>query len=244
MTASPHITELLPAYALGCLDQPEAERARAHLGECDACRAELEVYEEVVAELMYASRSVAPPPVALKQRILDSLNPSRSVSGPSLRVKTWRDLMSGWSRPQFAFGITALVLIFGLLLANFRLWQRVQALEQQHASVEHIHTVMLMGSEIAPEAHAVLVMPENGEQGALVVDDLPPLDEVHAYQLWLIDENGKRESGGVFTVDATGHATVTVAGPKPLETYKAFGVTVEPLGGSPGPTGPKVLGSA
>ncbi|RJQ80137.1 MAG: anti-sigma factor [Desulfobacteraceae bacterium] len=30
--------------------------------------------------------------------------------------------------------------------------------------------------------------------------------------------------------------------PRPLNSYRTFGITIEPRGGSPGPTGSKVLG--
>jgi anti-sigma-K factor RskA len=36
---------------------------------------------------------------------------------------------------------------------------------------------------------------------------------------------------------------VQVVAPQPLDTYSALGITIEPAGGSPAPTGPKVLGS-
>jgi hypothetical protein len=46
----------------------------------------------------------------------------------------------------------------------------------------------------------------------------------------------------VFSVDAGGYGTTMVTSPLPLTSYVAFGVTVEPIGDSPGPTGQKVLG--
>jgi anti-sigma-K factor RskA len=59
---------------------------------------------------------------------------------------------------------------------------------------------------------------------------------------WLI-ENGQRTSGGVFSVSQEGYGSLRVSSPQPLSNYSAFGITVEPVGGSPGPTGNKVLGS-
>ena len=76
----------------------------------------------------------------------------------------------------------------------------------------------------------------------MVVEGLPVLDEDHEYQLWLI-RNGQRASGGVFSVDADGYGAMVVSSPEALSNYSAFGITVEPEGGSPGPTGDRVLGS-
>ena len=82
----------------------------------------------------------------------------------------------------------------------------------------------------------------DGEHGTLVVDGLPALDEERQYQLWLI-EDGQRTSGGVFSVNPEGYGSLWVLSPEPLSGYSAFGITIEPAGGSPGPTGAKVLGS-
>ena len=107
-----------------------------------------------------------------------------------------------------------------------------------------MQTVSLLGTEAAPEAQALLVIGSDGDEGGLVVEDLPVLDHYHQYQLWLIDRDGQRTSGAVFSVDADGYGTATVGSPLLLTSYVAFGVTIEPAGGSPGPTGQKVLGGA
>lgn len=65
-----------------------------------------------------------------------------------------------------------------------------------------------------------------------------PADKV--YQLWLI-RDGQRTSGGTFTVDANGRGQVPIHPPLPIREYQSMGVTVEPTGGSPGPTGARVL---
>ena len=152
--------------------------------------------------------------------------------------------MQGWFRPQWILATSALALIALLLVSNIALWQRLRVLEQEYEQLNDLHTVTLAGTEAAPQAHAILIAPKDGMEGALVVDHLPLLDSAHAYQLWLVDESGQRVSGGVFVVNKEGYATLTIKAPRPLKSYKTFGVTVEPAEGSPGPTGPKVLGSA
>jgi len=61
------------------------------------------------------------------------------------------------------------------------------------------------------------------------------------YQLWLISD-GEKANGGVFSVNQEGYGNLLVVSSKPLTEYSAFGITVVPEGGSPGPTGVKVLG--
>jgi anti-sigma-K factor RskA len=46
----------------------------------------------------------------------------------------------------------------------------------------------------------------------------------------------------VFSVDSKGYASIWVYSQAPLIQYQQFGITIEPTGGSLGPTGAKVLG--
>jgi anti-sigma-K factor RskA len=87
----------------------------------------------------------------------------------------------------------------------------------------------------------MLFLSKNGEYGTLMVDHLPPLGQDQQYQLWLI-KDGKRTSGGVFSVNLDGYGSLWVTSPEWLANYSALGITIEPTGGSPGPTGAKVLG--
>lgn len=101
--------------------------------------------------------------------------------------------------------------------------------------------VQFQGTNAAPNATGLLVISLDGMHGTMVVDQLPVLGEAEQYQLWLI-QDGERTSGGVFSVDTQGYKSLYIDSPEPLASYSAFGITVEPAGGSPGPTGEKVLG--
>jgi anti-sigma-K factor RskA len=96
-------------------------------------------------------------------------------------------------------------------------------------------------TDAAPDATGLIALSKDGEYGTLMVDHLPPLGKDQQYQLWLI-KDGKRTSGGVFSVNWDGYGSLWVNSPERLADYTAFGITVEPTGGSPGPTGAKVLG--
>ena len=63
----------------------------------------------------------------------------------------------------------------------------------------------------------------------------------HGVSARTIIRDGQRASGGVFAVNDEGYGVLEVSSPDPLASYSAFGVTIEPEGGSPGPTGDKVL---
>jgi anti-sigma-K factor RskA len=69
--------------------------------------------------------------------------------------------------------------------------------------------------------------------------DVLPLDK--QYQLWLA-VGDRRDSGGVFSVSRSGYGALEISAPQPLREYARVGITIEPSGGSPGPTGDRVLG--
>jgi len=104
-----------------------------------------------------------------------------------------------------------------------------------------MRTIALHGTEDAPDAMGTIIVSADGDHGAIVVDGLETLDTAHQYQVWLI-RDGQRTSGGVFSVDEDGYGVLWVSSPEPLAAYDAVGVTVEPAGGSPAPTGIRVMG--
>ena len=77
-----HVYDLLPGYALGCLDAPEERQVTEHLESCEHCRAELLRYGWVVDELPMALEMSAPP-AELKARILGRARQS-SQPGPGI----------------------------------------------------------------------------------------------------------------------------------------------------------------
>ena len=104
-----------------------------------------------------------------------------------------------------------------------------------------MHVLALAATSDTPQALGTLVIGQNGDYGSLVVDHLPTLDNDHQYQVWL-SRNGERISAGLFSVNYEGYASLELQAPLPLILYDTIGITIEPSGGSPGPTGIKVLG--
>jgi len=225
-----HFFDLLPAYALGCLDGEDDLRVAEHLAACKLCRGELERYRSLVADLPFAVAESDPPP-RLKETILQRARQARGMATAAPKIPWWQRVPS-WS-------MVSLVLILALGASNLLLWGRLNTLEiRQRTS---LRTILLQGTTSAPNATGMLVISLDGSHGTLVVDRLPILSESQQYQLWLI-RDGKRTSGGVFSVDEKGYKGMYIKSPEPLDTYTGVGITVEPSGGSPGPTGEKVLG--
>ncbi|MFN2276070.1 MAG: anti-sigma factor domain-containing protein [Candidatus Promineifilaceae bacterium] len=226
------INELLPEYALGTLDVSEADMVRRHLESCAACRQELVSYESVVDALPLAAPTMDPPThlrTAVLERVgeLPATETAESPWWHTLRVRL-QDFLAG---PRWQ---PALVLaVFAVLVGALYFWQ--QANRAQPEQYE------LTATEAAPGAHGVIEVAANGRDATLVVNGLPTLSPQEQYQLWLIVD-GQRASGAVFSVAADGTASVPVDSLRPLSEFGAFGITIEPAGGSPGPTGQRVLG--
>lgn len=101
--------------------------------------------------------------------------------------------------------------------------------------------IVLQGTEAAPLAKGRLIRDPDGKGAVLVVQGMPAPPPGQVYQLWFIRPDGRRDSGGLFTVD-DGRGVLYAHLPANVDEYVAVGVTDEPAGGSPGPTGTKVLG--
>jgi anti-sigma-K factor RskA len=238
MAPMEHPNELLPAYALDSLEREEATEVVRHLAACRLCQDELEVYKSVVHQLALAVPPAEPPP-QLRQRLLDEVGGSRRGAvavGRGTGRASWRRPLAARWRWQAAL----LLLLIVLAVSNLFLWQQFNRLRQEAPPRP---VVSLSGTEVAPQASGVLVFTTDGRQATLIVEGMPSLAAEQQYQLWLI-QNGQRSDGGVFSVDPAGYHTMPVVALRSMAEYTAFGVTIEPAGGSPGPTGPRVLGGA
>lgn len=234
-----HVQDLLAAYALGSLDDEEAAQVAEHMAVCSTCLDELRAYQFVTDRLALASPD-ATPSEGLKQRILDRIQAPRLEPATLPGESWWKQIAGLFRQSAPAWGIASLALVVLLVISNVWWWQRTQR-EEPMVTPGGMRVVAMAGTNIAPSATGTLVISDDGEYGTLVVDGLPPLDAEHQYQLWLI-RDGQRTSGGVFTVNPEGYGALWISSIEPLASFPAFGVTVEPLGGSSGPTGDKVLG--
>ncbi|MCA9872423.1 MAG: anti-sigma factor [Anaerolineales bacterium] len=230
------IIDLIPAYALNSLPAEEADIVAQHLQTCAACRAELAAYEHVVDALPLAAAEVEPS-AELKEQLMQQIRNTgqTAVPAPQAAPTSWQQFLRALS--GFLAGPrwqpVGVVVVLALLIGGFFVWRQATMPATQF---------VLSPTEAAPGAQGIIeVVGSNGRQATLTVTGLPALDPANQYQLWLI-QDGQRTSGGVFSVQTDGSQTITIHAPQPLPAYAAFGITIEPAGGSPGPTGERVLG--
>lgn len=232
-----HVLDLLPAYAIGSLEADELQRVEEHLHSCLVCRNESNAFQTIAGELSFAAPSASPSP-ELRDRLMQRVRvthpaPARErVADPVPARPFWERLLPAW-------GLASLFLILALAASSLILWQRMDQLEFATAP-GGMRAVPLSATDNAPDATGFVLISADGDDGALVVDGLPPLGESQQYQLWLI-RDGKRTSGAIFSTDEKAYGGTRIRAPRPLIDYSAVGITIEPAGGSPQPTGKQVL---
>ncbi len=235
--------ENLAAYALGTLNENETRQLEEHLESCMECQTELTDYMAVSNGLLAALPPQEPHP-GLRKKLEARLPDNRKTSLTS----------SSWSLPRVSFGQVAIAVTFVLLLAlNF-----YSALQMRHIQRQQAELVQRLDAE--QSAIAMLAYPgtqkisfNEGIAGSLLLNaeansavlftwELPELSDDKTYQIWLIDAQGNRVSGGLFTASPEQEYTsIQVIVSSPLKDFVGLGVTIEPWGGSPGPTGLNVL---
>jgi Uncharacterized protein conserved in bacteria len=235
MSDETHVLDLLPAYVLGSLDSEEASHVEEHLSSCLICRNESNAFQTAADQLSFVAPAAVPSP-DLKDRLMQRVQASR----PQPRIPVQPPSRSWLERLLPAWSLASLFFIFALAGFNLFLWQRLHQLEVV-TSPGRMRAVPLSTSDSTSSATGFVLISADGDSGALIVDGLPPLDESRQYQLWLI-RDGQRTSGAVFSTDERSYGGTRIRAPGSLLKYSSVGITIEPAGGSPQPTGPRVLG--
>lgn len=235
--------ENLPALALGALDTGDAEAVREHLLGCPDCVRSLKELRTVQDALNLAVDPV-PLPEGFSERLL-----ARARSAPAVAPARRAGLVAFRDRQRrqwFPWALAAACLVLALLTGGWalRLNDRVQAQRAWYAEmaaliarpdVEEFDLEPASGS-----AHGVAYMSPERDVACIVLGDLPPLPDSRVYQVWL-DAPNRKDSGGTFVPRSNGTAWVFIRQPAGLGEYESVGITVEPRGGSGGPTTPRIL---
>ncbi len=233
MNEHQEIIDNIPAYALGILGDAETEWVEAHLADCASCTAELYAYQETVGLLGHAVPEMQAPE-ALKEKVMAQARQAAAKPAQKVKQSPWRPRAIAGT-PGFSVASVAVILL--LVISNLVLLNQVRSLRANAFGV-----INLAAEEVMPAARGMVIVSADGRYGTLVASNLDELDESQQYQLWLI-KGDQRTSGGVFSVSQSGYTAFQVYSREPLDSFDAFGITIEPYGGSPGPTGDRVLGA-
>jgi len=127
--------------------------------------------------------------------------------------------------------------------ANHRIVEMANERQRAEMLVDFLSAADTTSVKLAAETEKTSGMVRyNPRQGMVVYTaELPALPVDKIYQMWLVPKTGAPISAGIFAPGPHGTRQLWTA-TVPLNTeVKAFAVTIEPAGGVPQPTGPKVL---
>ena len=256
------VEDLLPAYSLGALEADDRQAVGVHLESCPYCEPIARQYLESTTALGLAEPPATPPPM-LRERILAGLLPRESaasdrgfpatVSYGDATRRRWPGVLAVAATASVAMLLIGVLLGMALDMRGevrdlrTESQQLVSMINDQRTFAYAIalpgtEPMLLEATDQAPKARGMLVVSQDHTWGVLVSQGLEKPSESMGYQLWLF-HNSSRVSGGVFTVDDTGYGLFYVKFPGRLDDFSSIGITQEPVEGSAGPTGIKVLGA-
>lgn len=109
-------------------------------------------------------------------------------------------------------------------------------------TADDVLLVNLSGAPPAAPAQARAFLSRSRAAIVFTARGLPRLPDARVYQLWAVARGGQQViSVGTFEPDARGRSQVVADVPALQVRPDALAVTIEPAGGVPAPTGPKVL---
>lgn len=253
------IEELLPFYALEALTDEEKKLVEAYLAEHPEARLQLAEMDTAASALPYGVSPVVPPRrirdalmarVAADERARASKHASRQPSRRAIRFENIFQVFS------LGAAIVAIVWVVVLNIQLSQLRDEVsllgEALVAQSISLQQITaklpqatnstvvTISLSGTTARPDAHGQLIADPNSHSAVLVIAGLGQLEAGKTYQVWLIDGGGPK-SAGLLTVDANGQGLLVLSSKLTIAQFKTLGISIEPDGGSPQPTGEIVV---
>jgi anti-sigma-K factor RskA len=256
MSAHPTNESDFDLYALGALEGAELREFEDHVAGCGDCAPKLAQARGRLAMLALVAPQVAPS-AAAKSRLMARVDANAAAAAGSVR-RSLPDpgrLSRWWATILMPAAAALAVATLVLWQQNDRLDQQLAALrnaasKQQAQVAEATKLADLMGSSGTvtvslaqqpgmPKGTAHVIY--NMKMGMLMYDgQLEAAPSGKSYQLWVVPAQGNPISAGVFQPVSGQMDHWMMEMPQGL-VPKAFAVTLEPAGGMPQPTGPKVL---
>ena len=259
------IEELLGFYALDALNDEEKELVEAYLKGRPEARQQVEEMGRAVSALPYGVSSVEPSPRSKEALMARVAADQRATSSTRNQPSRPRGMRLGNIFQAFSMGVAIVAIVWAVIL-NTQFTQlrnevstlrkavvaQANSLEQINQSVDQINaklpqatpsavmTISLKGTDVQPQAQGQLIVDPNSESAVLVIAGLDQLEAGKTYQVWLID-GGTPVSAGLLTVDENGQGLFIVTSEAAIGSFNALGISIEPEGGSPQPTGDIVV---
>lgn len=246
---------LAAGYVLGGLTADELELAEALHASDPAFRAEAASFSETMALLAETDEPVAPSAdvesaiLNIPQHTPDAAAQEQVVAAaaePRRAPDAARSRRARLTQAMFALVASTLVIVAAVLgTMLFNQMQQAQEIEQSLTAVERDREQLeiLLGAPDLSAAHVesaaggsvTVTYSMNAQMMHIVPHDVPAPSPEEAMQMWLIDEEGPHSLGLMSGDEAEMLSAVDMA------EGAAFGVTIEPAGGSPSPTDDPII---
>ncbi|NTU62543.1 MAG: hypothetical protein HGB05_03885 [Chloroflexi bacterium] len=254
------LEQLFAFYALGVLTDEERAQVDAYVATEPGARARLDETLRAATVLPYAPAPIQPH-VAVKQSLMKRVQADARIRLAPPQQSFADKLSQLLIRPSFKIALPVLAAACLVIAVLFGVWgitlnNEVTRLRTAAAALQrdlvasretlaqviapNVRAIAITGTPVQPEAHGKLIADPGGNSALLVTSDLKPLPPEQVYQFWLI-RGDVPVSGGLFTVDTGGRGILRVESDEAVESFDAIGVSIEPVGGSPQPTGPIVM---
>ena len=254
MSTHEQLQSIAALDAIGAATADESSAFRAHLPECADCRRARDEYEEAAA---FLARDLDPiePPAAVRDRIFMAIDRQENAGNVVdarerfgvnrwwmvaavffLALWGWRELSVRVIREKVNGGEAEIRRLAG---ANQLLTARNDKLAAEMAALASpdTRTIALAGQQVSPSASAKVFLEPKERRAVVFFYNLPANAADKSYQLWILrGDQPKPQSAGVFDVQSSGGASISIEN-LPLATeIKGLAVTLEPKGGVAQPT--------
>jgi anti-sigma-K factor RskA len=254
------LEELFPFYALDALTAEERAQVDAYVAADADARTRLNEAIRAATALPYEAQPIVPR-AQIKQDVLKRVK----ANAPSRPDPTWMSFSAkvaqflDWPAWRIAMPLVAaasliVAILIGVWAASLnnevnRLLVEQATLQRElltqrevlaQIALPQTQAMAIAGTQVQPNAYGQMIANPDGNSGVLIVADLAPLPPGKVYQFWLIKDNTP-VSAGLFSVDAQGRGLLPVRASEPVGSFDAIGVSIEPEGGSPQPTGDIVM---
>jgi hypothetical protein len=223
------IHDLLPAYAIGALDEHETHFVEANLGECGHLLPELADYDRAAAAIRSAAPPVVPPP-ALKNRLMaeaHELLPAPAKPEKVIAIPTWL----AWSLSAAAAILIGTVAVLGTLLSQSRNDVSTAETAQRHLAYYLAAggtVTQLAATSVSPDypntAQGVVVTAP-GMPAMIVVTGCLPTNDNRSYRVWYA-HGSDRTGMGELVIDNHGDGWMELGSPDLLANVTMVGVTM------------------
>jgi anti-sigma-K factor RskA len=229
---------LAAALSVGSIESADQSALQQHLSTCADCRRVAGEYLAAAARLPLALEPRQPSP-ELRGRLMRAVYAEAEQldrQSAAARGEWWRRF---WGYVPSARGFTVLAAAAVVAVIAVTAWSVANRQNALPAPV----AVTVAGTAAAPAAHGQVVYDRGGTSAVLTVAGLPAPATIArgdaVYEVWLVRPDGGAVAAAFLSQEPDGSWRAALNGD--LTRYSAVAATVEPSGGSPSPTGARVI---